>query len=437
MDPQLLSLIGIGGFVTVIVLGLIGFPIAFSTAIIGLFGMAYLRGWEAATGFSGAIPYEATTSYELSVLPLFVFMGYLAFQMGATSEFYWACRQWLGRIRGGLAMATVMGCAAFAACTGSGSATAAVFGKMAYPEMKKYGYDRNLSLGAVACSAPLAIMIPPSAALVIYGVMAETNISQQLLAGFLPGLLTATLFMAMISFRAWRNPNVAPAVAGVTWPERISSLKGVWPIMTVILTVVGGLYFGIFTPTEAGAFGVFAAFAIGMVRRSLSWKGFKSAIIDATRTNCMLFTIIAGIFLFLRFLAITRLPFTIGDWITGLEIPGLAIIGMILLLGMVLGMFMDVLGILLLVVPIALPAVRALGYDPIWFGVLLVHVCEMGLVTPPVGLVSFALKGVLPEVPLESIFRSIIPYEMMMVVTLAVLLVFPQITLLLPNLMSG
>ena len=437
MDLQLMIYLGIGGFALVVILGVLGFPIAFATAIVGIVGIWLTRGAEAAMGFSGIIPHEASSAYALSVLPLFVLMGFFAAEMGATSEFYRACRQWLGRLKGGLAMATVLGSAAFAACTGSGSATAALFGKMAYPEMMKYGYDQKLALGSVCCSAPLAIMIPPSALLIIYAIMIEGDVGKQLLAGFIPGLLTAALFMLMIYMRAQINPSMAPVVSGVTWRDRLSSLKGIWAISSVIIVVIGGLYLGVFTPTEAAAFGMATAFLIGVLRRSLSRKGFFRALISSVVTNSMLFAIIVGVFLFIRFLAVTRVPITIGEWIVGLDVPGLVIIAGIMLLCIMLGMFMDALGILILVVPVVFPTVVKLGFDPIWFGVLMVHVSEMGLVTPPIGLVSYALKGVLPEVPMTTIFRSIIPFELMMLVTMAVLMFFPQIALILPTLARG
>ncbi|MFC1917887.1 TRAP transporter large permease [Chloroflexota bacterium] len=427
--------IGIISFALVILFSMIGIPIAFGTAVVGIGGMIYMRSWETALSFSGITPFAAASHYTLSVLPLFILMGYLVAETGATTEFYNAAKRWLGKLPGGLALSTVVGSAAFAACTGSSASTAALFGTVAYPEMREHGYDRRLSLGSVCCSAPLAVMIPPSALLVMYAIMIEGSVSRQLLAGFLPGLLTAFLFMLMIFFRVWRNPSIAPSTAGFTWKEKFESLKGVWATLGIIIIIIGGLYLGLVTPTEAGALGVFTAFVIGVARKRMSWAVLKRAMINSAKTNCMIFTIIVGVFLYISFLAITNLPYAIGEWIVALNVPGLVIIAGIMLLCILLGMFMDAIGILMLVVPITFKTVLALGFNPVWYGVLLIHTCEMGLITPPVGLTAFALKGVLPNVPMEEIFRSIAPFLLMLFITLAILMLFPDITLLLPNTM--
>ncbi len=427
---------GAVAFGLVILTSLMGMPIAFSAAIIGIGGIMVVRGMGPALSFAGVIPFEAASSYTLSVLPLFILMGYMVSETGATTEFYYAARQWLGRLPGGLAMATIAGAAAFAACTGSSAATAALFGTIAYPEMIKQGYSRALALGSVCCSAPLAVMIPPSALLVIYAIMAQTSISKQLMAGFLPGILTTICYMVMILVRVKRTSALAPSIAGVTWKERIRPTKGISATLAVIVVILGGLYSGIVTPTEAGGLGCFAGFMIGVVRKRMSWQILKRTLLAAAKTNCMIFSIIVGIFLLLRLLAITTLPYALGEWIIGLHVPPMAIIAAIMVLGLILGCFMDGLGILMLIVPIVYPTVIKLGFDPIWFGVLMVHNVEMGLVTPPVGLAAFALKGVVPDVPLEEIFRSITPFLIMMLITLAVLMAFPQIALILPRMMS-
>jgi tripartite ATP-independent transporter DctM subunit len=310
-----------------------------------------------------------------------------------------------------------------------------VLTKVALPELEKYKYDRKLAAGCIASCGTLAATIPPSALIVIYGIMTKQSIGRLLIAGFLPGFLTAAMFIVQITLRAWRNPALEPAIRGVTWKERLVSLKGVWGIVVLAALVMGGIYTGVFTPTEAGAAGAAGALLIGVTLRRLSRGNLGHALLDTGRTTGMVFIIIVGILIFVRFLAITRVPYDIGTFLADLPVPPVVILIGMLALYLVLGAFMDAIGMLLLTLPILYPASQALGFDPTWFGIMVVIMCEIGLLTPPVGLNIYVVKGVAPHIPLEDMFRSVTPFVLTMFVVIALLIIFPQIVLILPDTM--
>jgi tripartite ATP-independent transporter DctM subunit len=432
VDPTLAGFLGLFLFLALI---FIGMHIAFAAALVGLVGLWVVAGSDPALTSVGILPHSITAKYVFTVLPLFIIMGHFAFFARFTQDVFWTGRQWVGWLPGGLASATVVGGAGFAAASGSSLAAAAVLTKVALPELEKFKYDPKLAAGSIAAVGTLAATIPPSALIVIYGIMTEQSIGKLLVAGFLPGFLTAALFVVQITLRAWRNPSLGPSVRGVTWRERMVSLKGVWGVVFLAGLVMGGIYSGIFTPTEAGAAGAAGALIIGVALRRLSRGNLGQALLDTGRTTGMVFIIIVGILIFVRFLAITRVPYDIGEFLAGLPVPPVVILIGILLLYLVLGAFMDAIGMLLLTLPIIFPLSQSLGFDPIWFGILVVIMCEIGLLTPPVGLNIYVVKGVAPHIPLEDMFRGVIPFVLTMFVVIALLVAFPQIVLFLPNTM--
>jgi tripartite ATP-independent transporter DctM subunit len=389
-----------------------------------------LRGYDPAAALAATSIYGHITNYNLLVLPLFIMMGFFAYHAGITRDLYWAARQWLGHLPGGLAIATVMGCAGFAAACGASTASAAVMGRVALPELKKYGYDDKVSTGCVAAGGTLAIMIPPSVLMVIYGFIAEESIGALLLAGILPGLLQAFSYVVMLFVRFKHNPQLGPPILGITWMERIKSLNGVWGMITLVLLVMGSMYTGIATPTEAAGVGAIGALALALPR--LTFKDFCAAMVETARTTSLIFAIIAGVLIYVHFLGFTGMPAAIADWIVHLDVPPMVVLIGILVLYFVLGMFLDGIGMILLTVPIILPTIKLLGIHPIVFGVLVVRMVEIGLMTPPVGLNVYVLKGVAPNVSMGDIFRGCGWFVFVDIINLAILLAFPIIILLIP-----
>jgi tripartite ATP-independent transporter DctM subunit len=434
MDPLL---VGVLGLVAIIILVVLGVRVAFAAAIVGLVGLIVLRNWTVGMGIAGVTPHAQSTYYGLSVLPMFILIGYLAFHAGLTQGAFHAARQWFGWAPGGLAVATVFATASFAAVSGASTATAAVFARIAIPEMLKYGYDRRLAAGVVAAGGTLASLIPPSAILVIYGIIVEESIGRLLLAGFIPGILSAVIYAVMISTRVALNPSLGQPIRGVTWGERFRSLKGAWGIVFVIFVIIGGIYSGWMTPTEAGAVGAFVVFLLALAHGGLTRRKLLDALIDTSKLTVMIFTLIWGILILVRFLGFSGLPRAFVDFIVAVPIPPMATLVLILCTYVVLGMFMDAIGMLLLTLPIVHPAIVALGFDPIWFGIILVKMVEICLITPPIGLNCYVVNGVRPDIPLESIFRGIWPFFLMDVLTVGIFIAFPDIILFLPNAMLG
>jgi tripartite ATP-independent transporter DctM subunit len=425
--------IGILSFVALTLFLMSGVRIAFATAICGFIGLWILRGYDPAAALSATTVLGHLTSYNLLVLPLFILMGFFAYYANITRDIYWAARQWLGHLPGGLAVATVIGCAGFAAACGASTASAAVMGRVALPELKKFGYDDKVSTGCVAAGGTMAIMIPPSVLFVIYGFIAEESIGALLLAGILPGLLQAVSYVVMLLIRFKLNPALGPPITGITWPERFRSLKGVWGMMVIIALVMGSMYTGVATPTEAAGVGAIGALMMAIPR--MKFRDFSSALVETVRTTSLIFAIVAGVLIFVHFLGFTGTPAAIANGIaqSGLS-PMLVLIG-ILVLYLFLGMFIDGIGMVLLTVPILLPTIKQLGIDPIVFGVLVVRMVEIGLMTPPVGLNVYVLRGVAKGVSMGDIFRGCGWFVFVDIINVAILLAFPAIILLIPSTM--
>jgi tripartite ATP-independent transporter DctM subunit len=430
MDPIAIGIAGILGLTLLLVSGM---RIAYATALCGLVGLWVLRGYEPAAGLAGLMPYAESSHYALLVLPLFVLMGFLAHYAGITHSVYWTARQWLGHLPGGLAIATIFGCAGFAAACGASTASAAVMGRVALPELKRYGYDERVAAGCVAAGGTLATMIPPSVIMVIYGFIAEQSIGALLLAGILPGLLQALTYSVMLYVRFRFNPALGPSIRGIGWAERVQSLSGTWGVLVLIVIVLGGIYTGFATPTEAAGIGALGAFVMALPR--LRRGELKNALLETARTTAMIFAIIIGVLIFVRFLAFSGMPAALADSVLALNVDRYAVLVAILGLYLVLGMFLDGIGMLLLTIPIVLPAVTALGFDPIFFGVLVVRMIEIGLITPPVGLNVFVLKGVAPEIPIGNIFHGCGWFVAVDLTNVAILILFPQIILFVPQTM--
>jgi tripartite ATP-independent transporter DctM subunit len=410
-----------------------GVRIAFATALCGFAGLWIMRGYDPAAALSASTVFGHLTNYNLLVLPLFIMMGFFAYYAGITRDIYWTARQWFGQLPGGLAVATVIGCAGFAAACGASTASAAVMGRVALPELKKFGYDDKVSTGCVAAGGTMAIMIPPSVLMVIYGFIAEESIGALLLAGILPGLLQAASYVVMLLVRFKLNPALGPPIQGITWKDRFSSLTGVWGMIVLILLVMGSMYTGIATPTEAAGVGALGALAMALPRLGL--KDFSGAMAETARTTALIFAIVAGVLIYVHFLGFTGMPAAISEWIVRLEMPIIVVLILILCLYLVLGMFLDGIGMILLTVPIILPTIKQLGVDPIVFGVLVVRMVEIGLMTPPVGLNVYVLKGVAPHVRMGDIFRGCGWFVFVDIINVAILLAFPAIILLIPSTM--
>jgi len=432
MDPVTI------GIISLIVLSIVlfsGMRIAFATALTGFAGLWMLLGYNPAAGLAALIPHDHLTAYTLLVLPLFIMMGFFAFYAGITRDLYWAARQWFGHLPGGLAIATIFGSAGFAAASGASTASAAVMGKVALPELKKYGYDDKIATGCVAAGGTMATMIPPSVLMVIYGFIAEESIGALLLAGFLPGMLEAFSYSLMLMIRFKVNPELGPPIRGITWTDRFSSLKGVWGMVVLVVLVMGSIYSGIATPTEAAAVGALGALCLAIPR--MKFKDFTGAMIETARTTALIFAIVAGVLIFVHFLGHTGMPAVLADSIVSLDVHPTVVLICILALYLVLGMFLDGIGMLLLTVPIVLPTITELGINPIVFGVLVVRMIEIGLITPPVGLNVYVLKGVAKGVPMGDIFRGCGWFVFVDLINVAILIAFPQIILLIPNTMIG
>jgi tripartite ATP-independent transporter DctM subunit len=403
---------------------------------VSFIGIYLINGWESASALSGYLPHPTVGRYSLSVVPLFIIMGYFAFTAGFTRDIFWTARQWVGHLPGGLAIATVLGCAGFAACSGSSAASAAVMGKVTIPEMLEHGYDRKIAASVVAASGTLASLIPPSVLLVIYGIIVDQSIGALLVAGFIPGIVSAIIYAAMIYLRVKWNPSLGRQTESVSLKNKIISLKGTWGIFALIILILGGIYTGIFTPTEAGGVGAVGALVLTVVRRRLTWRGFKGACLETGKTTVMIFAIVVGVMMFVRFLALTGLPGLLAETVIGFPVNRyVTFIGILIVYG-ILGMFLEPIGMMMLTLPIVFPAVIGLGFDPIWFGIILVKMLEICLITPPVGMNVYIVKSVAPDIPLMDIFTGVLPFFLMDILTVVLFVIFPQIILFLPSTMK-
>jgi len=433
MSPVVAGIAGIG---FLILLFLLRMPIAFAMALVGVVGFAYLTTPEAALGLLGREIFDYFTSYPLSVIPMFILMGTFAFASGISRRLYKATYTWVGQLRGGLTIATVFACAGFGAICGSSTATAATMGKIALPEMKKYNYDDTLATGTVAAAGTLGILIPPSTVLIVYGILTEQSIGKLFVAGILPGLLLSIFFAATVVFLCWRNPAIGPPGVPTSWKEKLQAMTGIIEALILFALAIGGLFGGLFSPTQAGAIGAGGALIIGLVRRQLTWGSFFEAGKEALRTSCMVIFIITGAVIFGKFMAVSRIPFVLADWLGGLPIHRMAVMVVLVFIYFIGGFFMDAMALIVVTIPIFFPIVIKLGFDPIWFGVIVVLIGEMGVITPPVGVNVFVIKGIAPHVPIESIFKGIFPFLAALIIATGILMVFPQIATFLPSFVS-
>jgi len=427
---------GIVGVIVFFVLLILKMPIAYAMSLVGFLGLSYLVSPSTAFRVVARETYATFSSYSLSVIPMFVLMGFLAFHSGIGTRLYAFVYKLIGHMPGGLAIATQATCAIFGAVCGSNTATAATIGAIALPEMKKYDYAPSLSTASVAAGGALGVLIPPSVIFIIYGISTEQSIEMLFLAGIIPGFLLMAFYMFTIYYLARRNPSIGPAGPKASWGERFKALRGgLWEVLVVFAISLGGLFAGWFTPTEAGAVGAFGVLVLTALARTLNFEKFRRALTDSTRTTAMIMLLVAGAVIFGRFIAMSRIPFELASWAGGLALPPAAVMAIILSIYLVLGFFIDALALILLTIPIFYPvAVTTLGYDPLWFGVIIVMVVAMGVITPPVGMNVYIIKGVAKDVPLEVIFKGIWPFLIALIACIALLIMFPQITTFLPGL---
>jgi C4-dicarboxylate transporter DctM subunit len=424
---------GIVAIVVLVLLFLLRMPVAFTMALVGLVGFMYLSGPEASLSLLARDIFDQFSSYPLSVIPMFILMGSFAFASGISKRLYATAYTWVGQFRGGLTIATVLACSGFAAICGSTAATAATMGKVALPEMKRYNYNDTLATGTVAAAGTLGILIPPSTVLIVYGVLTEESIGRLFVAGIFPGILLSLFFVLTVFFICLRNPALGPPGAPTKWKEKARATGGIIETVILFALVIGGLFLGMFSPTQAGAIGTIGAIIIGLARRELTWRGFVEASKDGIRTSCMVIFIITGATIFGHFMAISRIPFMLVEWLEGLALPSMGIIGIIVVIFFIGGFFMDSMALIVLLVPILFPLLTALGTDLIWFGVIVVLVAEMGVITPPVGVNVFVIKGIAPDVPIETIFKGIFPFLGALIICTIILIIFPEIATFLPS----
>ena len=430
-------LAGILGFVALFILLAVRMPIGLAMMVVGAGGIAVLNSTTAALNNLGSFAFSYSAVFTLSVIPLFVLMGAFASVSGMGADMYRTAYSFVGHRKGGLAAATILACAGFAALSGSSIAAAATMGKVSLPEMERYNYSPSLATGCIAAGGTLGILIPPSTVLIVYALLTEQSVGRLFLAGFVPGLLLTTLFVATIFIVAIMNPNAGPPGERVPMGERFKTLMGSGALILVVLIVIGGIYAGVFTVAEAAAVGAGLTFLHALWTRRLTVAKFFDALLDTIKTTAMVFFILIGAHFFAPFLALTRIPVNLADWIGDLAIPAFAVLMVIIVVYIVLGTFMEGFAMMVLTVPIVLPIITTLGYDPIWFGIIMVLVLEMGLISPPVGLNVFVVKGVASHVPLGQIYRGILPFWLAMGVCVMLLVAFPEIALFLPNTMLG
>jgi C4-dicarboxylate transporter, DctM subunit len=430
------SIVGVIGFLALVLLIGLRVHIGFSMALTGFIGFVYLTSFKAAFAMLALATYKTGASYALTVIPLFVLMGQLASQSRLGADFYQAVYRWVGSLPGGLCMATICACAGFAAISGSSLATAATMGLVALPEMRRYRYDDALATGCIAAGGTLGIMIPPSTVMVIYGIITEQPIGALFIAGIFPGLILTGLFLATIYLLTRCRPEMAPPGPRFTLREKVAALKYTWGVLAIFLLVMGGLYAGWFTATEAAAMGTVGVLIVTAVQGRLTKKVLIESLRESTLTTAMIFTILIGANIFGYFMATSELPGIFAEWITRLGLHRYAVLLIICIVYIILGCFMEGLAIMFLTLPIVFPVVMGLGFNPIWFGVTVTLLIEMGLITPPVGMNIYVISGVAKDVPMETIFRGAIPFFLAMVVCLFILLAFPDIALFLPTTMA-
>lgn len=428
------ELVGVISIIIMIVLLAMRLPVSFVMLALGMGGIAYIKGLEAAEGMAASIVYGTFANYALVVVPLFTWMGFIGFHSGISSHLYDAAYKLVGRLKGGLAMATTLACAAFGAICGSTTATSATFATLALPEMRKRGYDLSLATANIAASGILGVLIPPSVIFIVYASITAESVAKLFIAGIFPGILLAALFMAATYMVVARHPEKAPPGPSFPWKERILAIaKGGLEVIIIFAAVIGGLLFGLFTGTEAGSVGCFATLVVVLARRALTWKGFVGSLKDTVRTSTMVMLLVAGAAVYGEFLGLTRLPMLVADWVVGLPLhPDLIMIGILIIL-MIMGCFVDALAMILLTIPIFYPAAMKLGFDGTWFGVIMTLALGMGVLTPPVGANVYVVYAVAKDIPVMTIFKGVWPYLIALWICCIVLLFFPQVALFLPS----
>ena len=427
------EMIGLLGIMIMLLLLAMRMYIGMAMALVGFLGLCMLTSLPAASSILGIVPHAEASSYTLSVIPLFVLMGQFAYVSGISRDIYDTVYAWMGRMRGGLAMATIAACAGFSAVCGSSLATGATMGMVAIPEMQKYNYDPRLSTGSVAAGGTLGILIPPSIGFIIYGILTQESIGKLFLAGLVPGILMAGLFILAIYIQCRLKPEMGPRGKVTPWRGKFRSLAKTWGMLLIFAVVMGGIYLGIFTPTEAAGIGAFGAFVLALAKGKLDWPALVQCLMETGKTTAMIFLIIIGANIFSTFLGLARVPMILAASISSLAVPKVVVMAGIILVYVLLGCVMDCYAIMILTIPIILPIIEALQFDTIWFGVLMVIVLEVGLITPPVGLNVFVLKGAAPGVPLGTIFKGIWPFLIAALLTIVLLAIYPQIALFLPT----
>jgi len=428
--------VGLAGFVLIMIVILLGIHVAFALILIGFAGLAMIIGTEPALSSVALIAFNKVNSYDFAVVPLFLLMSAFVSRSGIGKEAYETACAWVGQLKGGLSMATTVACGLFAACCGSSLASAIAMGTMAYPEMKRYHYDSKLSVGTIAAGGTLGILIPPSIGFIVIGILTELSIGKLFIAGIIPGILEVIFYVGTIYIMCKFNPNLGPALPRTTLGQKFGSLRLTWPVALLFLLVIGGIYGGVFTPTEAGGIGAFGALALSLARRQLTGSSFIQCLLEGAKMAAMMLALIIGAFIFNQFLAVTRIPFITSEYIVGLGLSKYAVLALILFVYILLGMIFDIFAILVLTIPIIYPTMIALGFDPIWYAVIMVRVIEIGLITPPFGINLFGLAGTV-DVPIATMYRGVMPFLLADFLHVALLIAVPSLATFLPEIMLG
>jgi C4-dicarboxylate transporter DctM subunit len=421
------------GFVVLFVLMLARVPVGMAMGLVGVGGFSYLVNGDAALKIIGHTSMRTVTDYTFGVIPMFLLMGAFVSNSGMSRELFRAANAFLGHLKGGLGIATIAACAGFAAISGSSVATAATFSTVAYPEMRRFNYPQSFATGVIAAGGTLGAMLPPSTVLAVYGIITEQDIGKLFVAGILPGALAAVMYMITVTLIGVARPGFLPSGPKSTWSERIAAVRDVWATLLLFIFVIGGLYGGLFTPTEAGGMGAGGAFIIGVLRGRLDRADIRRSLLQATRTAAAVFTVLIGALLFGYFLTVTQTPQKVTEFLTSLGIGSYGVLALIMLMYLVLGCLMDALAMVILTVPIIFPVIKELGFDPIWFGVIIVMTVELGLIHPPVGMIVFVIKSVIQDVTFATIFRGVLPFILTDIIRLIILIAFPIIALWLPS----
>ncbi|WIM13392.1 TRAP transporter large permease [Enhydrobacter sp.] len=425
--------VAIVGFVVLFALMLLRVPVGMAMGLVGVSGYAYLSGGGPALKLVGLTSMRTVTDYQFGVIPMFLLMGAFVSHSGVSRELFRAANTFIGHRRGGLGLATILSCGGFAAISGSSVATAATFSTVAYPEMRRYGYPQSFATGVIAAGGTLGAMLPPSTVLAVYGLITQQDIGKLFMAGILPGMLAMSMYLLTIGTICRVRPDFLPIAPRSSWKERMAGLRDVWAPLVLFVFVIGGLYGGVFTPTEAGGVGAGGAFLLGVLRRRLGRTEIRASLLQATRTAAAVFTVLIGALLFGYFLTITQVPQKVTEFLTSLGIGSYGVLVLIMLMYLLLGCLMDAMAMIILTVPIIFPVVTHLGFDPIWFGVIIVMTVELGLIHPPVGMNVFVIKSVIQDVTFSSIFKGVLPFIATDILRLVILIVFPVIALWLPG----